>query len=126
MRNYNRSNDTIVRDAKPVAFMDTTNVHNGEKPDFIFPVGNDIWTAPFDEFMDSGFADEYVIKPINSSIFPTRGDNRIAFDYFYNGCDSGEYGEPMEPFEDRHRRSHYATLFQYVIGHEIVFKGVDA
>lgn len=126
MRNLSYTPDrAIARKTKPVAFMDMTNASNKEKPDFIFPVGVEIWTAPFDEFMDAGFEGEYNIIPITSASFPKHGDARIAFDYFYNGADSGEYGEPMMPFEGQHRRDHYAKMFKHIVGHEIIFKEVD-
>lgn len=112
--------DTVVRKTNtPVLMM---HYFADEKPDLLIPIGDDIWVCQFDEFFDAGLNESVTIIPICGHECKPRTAARIAFDYFMNGADSGEYGESMEHGESDHRKAHFAALFKMKKGHEIVFK----
>lgn len=99
---------------------------NNEKPDFIYLENGRVVTEDFDSFLDRGKPDGFRIIPMgNRRDKEEMGENAYwAFDYFYEGCDSGEYGYATEPFEDDHRREHFAALWEFLTGEALEFKGV--
>lgn len=120
MKNFNYVKDTIVRDTNtPVLMM---CYFKDEKPDLLIPIAGDIWVCEFDEFFDAGLDEKVSIYPICGHECKPRTDERIAFNYFMEGADSGEYGESMRPFEEEHRRQHFAALYKFKTGNELVFK----
>lgn len=119
MKNYNYVKDTVVRDAKTPVLMMCYHTDVGEKPDFLIPIGSDIWVCEHDEFFDAGLDENAVIIPVGHGL---KGAARAAYEYFYMGADSGEYGESMEHFEDEHRRHNFAILYKAMTGKELVFK----
>ena len=124
MKNFSYVKDTIVRDAKtPVLMM---CYFKDEKPDLLIPIGGDIWVCEFDEFFDAGLDENATIIAVNGHSFrgsaDVQRDARLAWEYFYNGADSKEYGESMEPFEEEHRRMYFAALYEGVTGIKMNFK----
>lgn len=128
MKNYNAAKDYVARKIPMPALMMCFHIENGEKPDILFPIGNDIWVCEFDEFFDAGLDEGATIIPVNAESFMGSADvQRDAcrgWEYFYNGADSKEYGESMEPHEKEHRRMHFAAIYEGVTGKKMIFKEV--
>lgn len=112
----------MAKQIKNPCIMMAQHVSFGDKPDFIHVVGKDVWITDFDTFMDAGFADECRTVVIGDYPPEESKKARDAYDYFYEGGDSGEYGEPMEPFEDEHRRRHFMALWEFITGEVVEFK----
>lgn len=120
MKSFGYVKDVITRKTNtPVLMM---HYFPDEKPDMLIPIAGDIWVCQFDEFFDAGLDENVTIIPICAHECKPRTAARIAFDYFMNGADSGEYGESMEHNEEEHRRAHFSALFKMKKGHELVFK----
>lgn len=128
MKNYNAAKDYVVRKIPMPALMLCAHLGNGEKPDILIPIGNDIWVCEFNEFFDAGLDENATIIPVDGRSFKGSAsvirDARMAWEYFYKGADSGEYGESMMPFEEQHRRMHFAAIYEGVTGKKMIFKEV--
>lgn len=128
MKNYNAAKEVIVRDRPMPALMMCFDIENGEKPVMLIPIAGDVWVCEFNEFFDAGLDENATIIAVNSHSFKgsadVQRDARLAWEYFYNGADSKEYGESMMPFEDEHRRKYFAALYEGVMGNKLNFKGV--
>lgn len=123
MKNYNPDKAVIVRDAKEPVIMLCAHLSNGEKPDLLHIVAGEVWITDWDTFFDAGFDEENIqYLPVNGAMTKPQTDARIAWEYFYGGADSGEYGEPWSKAENDHRRMHFAALFELATGHKFVFK----
>lgn len=126
MKNYAYVKDTIVRDAKTPVLMMCYHTDVGEKPDLLIPIAGDIWVCEYDEFFDAGLDEGVTILPVSPKSFKgsetVKRDARLAWEYFYNGADSKEYGESMVAFEEEHRRTYFSHLYEAVTGNKMVFK----
>ena len=124
MKNYNSEKAVIVRDAKEPVIMLCHNLPD-EKPDLLHIVGGEVWITDWDTFFDAGLDEDNVqYLPVSGSMTKPQTDARIAWNYFFEGADSGEYGEPWSEAENEHRKEHFAALASLVLGHEFKFKEV--
>lgn len=126
MKSYTAEKAVIVRDAKEPVIMLCHNLPD-EKPDLLHIVGGEVWITDWDTFFDAGLMgdDEVQYLPICGSMTKPRTDARIAWEYFFAGADSGEYGEPWSEAEGQHRRDHFAALATLLLGHQFIFKAKE-
>lgn len=125
MKNYNSEKAVIIRDAKEPVIMLCAHLSNNEKPDLLHIVAGEVWITDWDTFFDAGLEEENVqYLPVSGSMTKQGTDARIAWEYFYNGADSGEYGEPFSAAENEHRKQHFAALASLALGHKFMFKEV--
>lgn len=97
----------------------------GQKPDFVHVAGTKVVITDFDTFMDCGWQYEHRIIPVGD--YPDRDADKEAYDaydYFYEGADSGEYGESETPLEEERRHKHFAALWRYLTKEIVIFKEV--
>lgn len=123
MKNYNPDKAVIVRDAPELVIMLCAHLDNGEKPDLLHIVGGEVWITDWDTYFDAGMEEDNTrFMAINGAMTKPQTDARIAWEYFYNGADSGEYGEPWSEAENKHRKQHFAALASLLLGHKFIFK----
>lgn len=127
MNSFGYTKDIVTKDTKTPALL--MHYYPGEKPDILIPINGDIWVCKFDEFFDAGFEDGFgnnvIFIPICGHDCKPRTTARMAFNYFMNGADSGEYGEPTMHNEADHRRTYFAALYKMKTGHDIIFKAKE-
>lgn len=114
----------VIRDAKEPVIMLCAHLSNDEKPDLLHIVGGEVWVTDWDSFFDAGFDDQCQFLPVSGDMTKPQTEARSAWEYFYNGADSGEYGEPFSAAENENRKRHMAALFELVTGNKLIFKEV--
>lgn len=114
----------IIRDAKEPVIMLCAHLGNDEKPDLLHIVAGEVWITDWDSFFDAGFDGECQFVPVSGDMTKQGTAARLAWEYFYNGADSGEYGEPWNSPENENRKRHMAALYELATGNKLIFKEV--